>query len=60
VTRHGFVEYVPEYRSVSHRVPSVIFVVELMRMVGKNGLEKILAKGNPDAQACEMWLPRQK
>jgi hypothetical protein len=33
--------------------------MDLIRMVGRDGLDKILLKGNPGAQACEIWLPKQ-
>jgi hypothetical protein len=33
------------------------YVIELMISEGKEMLDRILEKGNPDAQACEMWLP---
>jgi hypothetical protein len=36
----------------------MIHVMELMRSEGKKGLNDILQKDNPLAQACEMWLPR--
>jgi hypothetical protein len=34
--------------------------MELLRSEGKERLERILEKGTPGKQACEMWLPRQK
>jgi hypothetical protein len=36
----------------------MIHVMELMKSEGKEGLTRILEKGNPLSQACEMWLPR--
>lgn len=56
--RLGCVVDVRKYRTLSNRVPSVIHVMELMKSEGKDGLERILDKNNPGAQACEMWLPR--
>jgi hypothetical protein len=35
----------------------MIHVMELMKSESKEGLTRILEKGNPLAQACEMWLP---
>ncbi len=58
--RQGCVAGVRRYRTLSVRVPAVIHVMELMRSEGKEGLNRILKKGNPGAQACEMWLPRQE
>jgi hypothetical protein len=58
-TRQGcVVDVQTKYRSLLVRVPSVIYVIELLRSEGKDGLGGILGKGNPEAQACEMWLPR--
>jgi hypothetical protein len=57
--RLGCVVNVRKYRTLSVRVPAVIHVMELMSSEGKDGLDKILAKGNPGAQACEIWLPKQ-
>jgi hypothetical protein len=34
--------------------------MDLMRSEGKEGMARILEKGNSGAQACEMWLPRIK
>ncbi len=58
--RQGCVASVRKYRTLSVRVPAVINVMELMRSEGKDGLDRMLEKGNPDAQACGMWLPRQR
>jgi hypothetical protein len=57
-TRYGCVECIPQYHSLSTRVPNVIFVMDLMKMAGRDGLIKIMEKGNPGAQACEIWMPR--
>jgi hypothetical protein len=57
-TKYGCVESIPQYRSLSKRVPEIIFVMDLIHMVGRDGLAMILKKGNPGAQACGIWLPR--
>jgi hypothetical protein len=57
-TRYGCVESIPQYQSFSMRVPNIIFVMDLMKMVGRDGLQKILKNGNPGNQACGIWLPR--
>ena len=56
--RLGCIVEVRKYRTLSVRVPAMIHVMELMKSEGKEGLTRILEKGNPLAQACEMWLPR--
>jgi hypothetical protein len=58
--RLGCVVDIQKYRTLSVRVPATIHVMELMISEGKKGLARILEKGNPGAQACGMWLPRQK
>jgi hypothetical protein len=56
--RLGCIVEVRKYRTLSVRVPAMIHVMELMKSEGKEGLTRILEKGNPLSQACEMWLPR--
>ncbi len=58
--RLGCVVDVRKYRTLSVKVPTVIHVIELMKSDGKDVLDRILIKNNPLAQACELWLPRQK
>jgi hypothetical protein len=43
---------------IEARVLTVIHVMELMKSEGKDGLDRILAKNNPLAQACGLWMPR--
>jgi hypothetical protein len=57
--RLGCIVDVGKYQT-SIRVPAVIHVMELVRSEGKDGLDRILEKGNPGAQTCELWLPRQE
>ena len=40
--------------------PAMIHVMELLRSEGRDGLDRILEKGNLGARACEMWLPRHQ
>ena len=58
--RLGCVVEVRKYRTLSVRVPAVIHVMELMRSDGKKVLGRILEKGNPGTQACELWLPKHQ
>jgi hypothetical protein len=43
----GCVVDVRKYQTLSVRVPDVIHVMELLKSEGKEGLDKILEKGNP-------------
>jgi hypothetical protein len=58
--RLGCVVDVRKYRTLSNRVPVVIHGIELIRSEGNDGPARILEKDNSGAQACEMWLLRQK
>jgi hypothetical protein len=58
--RQGCVADVRKYRTLSVRVPAVIHVMDLVRSEGKDGLARILDRGTPGAQACELWLPKQQ
>jgi hypothetical protein len=37
------------------RVPAVIGVEEVLELAGREGLEEILKKGDPEATACGEW-----
>jgi hypothetical protein len=58
--RTGCVASVRKYRSLAVRVPAVIHVMDLLQSEGKDGLARILERGNPEAQACGEWRPRLK
>jgi hypothetical protein len=58
-TRQGCVAEVRKYRTLSVRVPDVIHLAEVMKTEGRDGLAIILKKGDPLAQACGLFLPKQ-
>jgi hypothetical protein len=58
-TRQGCVAEVRKYRTLSVRVPAVIHMMEIMQTEGRDGLANILKKGDPLAQACGLFLPKQ-
>jgi hypothetical protein len=58
-TRPGCVAEVRKYRTLSVRVPPMVHLMEIMKTEGRDGLAKILKKGNPLAQACGLFLPKQ-
>lgn len=58
-TRTGCVAGIHEYRALIKRVPASIHAVELLRRVGKKGLNEITARGaGPDTPGCGNFRPR--
>jgi len=58
-TRSGCVVSIKEYATLRVRVPNIINGVELLRRVGKEGLQEIVNRGaNPDAFACGLYRPK--
>lgn len=51
-TRWGCVAGIKKYGTLEKRVPKEIHVLEVLKLVGREGLEAALSRGNPDAQAC--------
>ncbi|HAA90365.1 MAG TPA: hypothetical protein DCE07_07355 [Peptococcaceae bacterium] len=56
--RYGCVECIEKYRKFCCKVPPKIHVMEILKMVGKEGLEKILENGDPQKPACGKFLPK--
>jgi hypothetical protein len=56
--RYGCVVSIPVYGTLQKRTPKVMPVVEILRMVGRKGLGKIIESGNAQAQACGLFRPR--
>ncbi|MFZ5646362.1 MAG: hypothetical protein ACOY30_01950 [Bacillota bacterium] len=57
-TRTGCLAGVPEYGTLQKKVPRRIHAADLIRRVGKNGLEEIISRGsNPGAVACGLFRP---
>jgi predicted nucleic acid-binding OB-fold protein len=52
------VEIIEKYRKFCRRVPLKIHVMEVLKMVGKEGLKKILENGDPQRPACGKFLPK--
>lgn len=58
-TRSGCVVSIEEYATLRDRVPITIHGVELLRRVGKEGLQEIINRGaNPEAFACGLYRPK--
>ncbi|MDH7578042.1 MAG: hypothetical protein QHH75_09540 [Bacillota bacterium] len=56
--RCGCVVTIKRYRRLHQRVPGRVHVMELLKLAGKSGLQKILEHGDPEERACGMFLPR--
>ncbi len=57
-TRTGCMAVVKEYGTLRKRVPREIHAADLIRRVGKEGLQEIIARGSdPDAVACGLFRP---
>ncbi|MHB8919005.1 MAG: hypothetical protein ACYC4H_13345 [Desulfocucumaceae bacterium] len=55
-TRTGCVAGIKEYGTLQKRVPREIRAAELIRRVGKDGLEEVIFRGSdPDARACGLF-----
>lgn len=56
--RKGCVAGIPEYGSLQKNVPEIIRAADILRRVGKTGLEETLKRGDPDAQTCGLYLAK--
>lgn len=58
--RWGCVVGLPGYGTLERAVPETLHAAEVLRVVGKEGLAEALSRGNPEAQACGLFLPRKR
>jgi len=58
--RWGCVAGIPEYGTLQVKVPEIIPAVEILKKVGKEGLQGALFRGDPEAGACGLYRVRQK
>ncbi|NLI12978.1 hypothetical protein [Pelotomaculum propionicicum] len=56
-SRPGCAALIPQYAGLAKRVPGKLDVTEVLRLVGKEGLERVLAGFEPQRQACGMFHP---
>lgn len=56
--RWGCVVIIPCFGKLQRRVPRRIHALEILRLVGKERLKKVLNCNNPEAQACGLFLNR--
>jgi hypothetical protein len=53
--RLGCVVSLPCYGTLQQRVPEKVHALDLLRLVGKEGVKEMLIKGRPEAQACGLF-----
>jgi len=59
-TRPGCLAVIPCYAALRRRVPVQIHAVDILKLVGRDGLAEVLACGHPDDRACGRFLGRYK
>ncbi|TEB07119.1 hypothetical protein Psch_00662 [Pelotomaculum schinkii] len=57
-TRNGCAAQIPRYAGLSRRVPGELDAVEVLELVGREGLERVLSTAGPHRQACWQFHPR--
>ncbi|WP_072867697.1 hypothetical protein [Desulfofundulus thermosubterraneus] len=56
--RWGCVAGLPEYGMLERRVPLQVHALDILKMAGREGLQAVLACGEPDSPACGLFRPR--
>lgn len=51
---------IPQYACLAKRVPEKLSVADILKLVGKGGLERVLARPGDHHQACSRFHPRGK
>lgn len=57
-TRRGCVANIKVYGQLAKRVPRVLPMLDVIKLVGLEGLERTLRNGDPDAQSCGLFRLR--
>lgn len=50
--RHGCVVNIKAYGNLEIRIPSIIPIMDIIKLVGLEGLEQCLKTNNPEMQSC--------
>ncbi len=58
--RPGCAALIPEYAGLAKRVPEKLDAVDILKTMGKEGLERVLAGCDPRRQACGLFHPGQE
>ncbi len=57
--RTGCAAYIPRYAGLVKRVPEKLDVTEILKEVGREGLERVLAGPGHHRQACGLFHPKR-
>ncbi|MDD4766155.1 MAG: hypothetical protein PHF87_01035 [Desulfotomaculaceae bacterium] len=57
--RMGCVALIPQYAGLVKRAPEKLDVTEILKAVGKGGLERVLARPGSHRQACGQFHPKK-
>lgn len=57
-TRFGCVVSISRYGDLKRRVPRRLHAAEILRQVGKEGLQRIIRCHDPEAQSCALFQKR--
>jgi len=57
-TRTGCAAQIPRYASLTRRVPGELDAAEVLKLVGREGLDRVLSTAGPHRQACGQFHPR--
>lgn len=55
--RPGCVVSIPVYGTLHRRVPEKIPAAVVLKLAGREGLQRVLAGGNPEHPACGLFRP---
>lgn len=57
-TRSGCAALMPRYVNMARRVPRELDILEVLKTVGREGLEQVLHRASPHRQACGLFQPK--
>lgn len=57
--RTGCAAFIPQYAGLTKRVPEKLDVTEILKEVGREGLERVLAGPGRHRQACGLFHPKK-
>lgn len=58
-SRNGCAAQIPRYAGLARMVPRELDAVEVMKLVGREGLKRVLSAAGPHRQACWQFHPRR-
>lgn len=59
-SKTGCAAFIPLYADLVKRVPEKLDVIDVLRAVGRDGLERVLAGPGNHSQACGQFHPKRK